>query len=348
MQAYNYRGVSRPIVVLLRVEWRSRSGSRVQQPTRHLPNFFLVGAPKSGTTSLYHYLKQHPEIYLSPVKEPCFFASEMRADNFSREFSNTMMLSTRNLQTYLDGPMSGPNPGGIVTDWNEYLKLFKNAGGEKAIGEASVCYLWSPTAASNIHAQIPQAKIVVILRDPVERAFSQYLQYAVSGLLTHGFRQHIELCLRTTDPSFGLLRPFLEYGLYYEQVKRYLDFFSHAHLRIYLYEEAWRSPARLLKDLFVFLGVDSCFDVDTSVRNLQRRAPKAMAMHYVLRKSGLVPGIKKLIPASLHSRLRAALFKQKPSLQLDAKDRQYALEYYRADIQKLSSLLGRDLSLWLK
>jgi len=318
------------------------------QLASRLPNFFLVGAPKTGTTSLYHYLQQHPEIYLSPVKEPCFFASEMRADNFNREFANSMRLSSRNLLKYLDGPMSGPSPGGIVADWSEYLKLFKNVDAEKAVGEASVCYLWSPTAPGNIHAQVPKAKIVVILRDPVERAFSQYLQYAVGGLLTRSFRQQIELCLRNTDPAFGPLRPFLEYGLYYQQVKRYLDLFSPAHIRIFLYEEAWRSPSRFLKDLFRFLGVDARIDIDTSVRDLERRAPKAMPLHYALRKSGSVPRLKKLLPASFHKQLRAALFKHKPSLQLDAKDRQYALEYYRADIQKLSSLLGRDLSVWLK
>jgi hypothetical protein len=145
-------------------------------PQTHLPNFFLVGAPKTGTTSLYHYLKQHPDIYLSAVKEPCFFASEMRPDNFSQEFATSIRLSSQNLLKYLDGPMSGPNPGGIITDWSHYLELFKNVSTETAIGEASVCYLWSATAAGNIHARIPHAKIVVILRDPVERAFSQYLQ----------------------------------------------------------------------------------------------------------------------------------------------------------------------------
>jgi hypothetical protein len=318
------------------------------QLANHLPNFFLVGAPKTGTTSLYHYLKQHPEVYLSPVKEPCFFASEMRADNFSREFADSMRVSSRALRRYIDGPMSGPNPGGIVTEWNEYLKLFKNVGAENAIGEASVCYLWSPTAAANIRAQVPQAKIVVILRDPAERAFSQYLQYAVSGLLTRSFREHIELCLRTTASTFGPLRPFLEYGLYYEQVKRYLDAFPHEHVSIYIYEEAWRSPSQLLKDLFGFLGVDSSIEVDTSLRNLPGRAPRVMALHYILRKSGLIPGMKRLLPASFRSHLRATLYKQKPSVQLEEKDRQLTLEYYRADIQKLSSLLDRDLTAWLK
>ena len=316
-------------------------------PASRLPNFFLVGAPKTGTTSLCNYLRQHPEIYISPVKEPCYFASEMRAGNFTPPFASSARLSSRNLLKYIEGPMSGPSPGGIVSDGNEYRKLFKNVGVEKAIGEASVCYLWSPTAPANIHAQVPEAKIVVILRDPVERAFSQYLQYAASGLLTSTFRQHIERCLRNTDPAFGPLRPFLEYGLYYHQLKRYLDAFSSARVRIYFYEEAWQSPSSFLQNLFCFLGVDPQFPVDTSVKDLERRAPKAMPLHYLFKKSGLTPATKKLLPPSWQASLRSALFKQKPSLQLAPQDRLYMIDYYRDDIQKLSSLVGRDFSAWL-
>ena len=126
----------------------------MQERIHALPNFFIVGAPKAGATSLYHYLGQHPQIYLSPVKEPCYFASEVRPEHFSQEFASTAERGGRQLRTYLDGPMTGGDPGGIVANWEDYLRLFKNADGETAVGEASVCYLWSPTAASNIRSRI--------------------------------------------------------------------------------------------------------------------------------------------------------------------------------------------------
>ncbi len=313
----------------------------------HLPNFILAGAPKTGTTSLYSYLKQHPDIYMSPVKEPCFFASEMRAENFGPKFATEIGLSSQKIGKYLEGPMSGPSPGGIVTDWNDYLKLFKSVRSEKAIGEASVCYLWSPAAPANIHAKIPQAKIILILRDPAERAFSQYLQYAASGLLTHSFRRHIELCLHNRTSTFGPFRPFLEYGLYYEQVKRYLDLFSPNNVRIYFHEEAWQTPGSFLEDLFGFLDVDSGVEVDTSERSLERRSPKSMLIHRLMKKSGLVPQIKKLLPSSVQARLRGELFKTRELLRLDPDDRRQLQEFYRADIQDLSALLRTDLSRWL-
>src|SRR5579864_1438595 len=115
-----------------------------------LPNFFIVGAPKAGTTSLYHYLDQHPQIYMSPVKEPNYFASEVRLEGFSEEFREQAVTDIAQLRKYLDGPISEKRFGGLVAAWPDYLKLFKNVQGEQAIGEASVCYLWSESASRNI------------------------------------------------------------------------------------------------------------------------------------------------------------------------------------------------------
>ncbi len=112
-----------------------------------LPNFFIVGAPKAGTTSLYHYLGQHPDVYMSPVKEPNYFAQEIRLGNVSAQWQDWAEREYDSLQLYLRGPMQERKFGGIVSHWSDYLKLFENVNGEKAIGEASVCYLWSKTAA---------------------------------------------------------------------------------------------------------------------------------------------------------------------------------------------------------
>src|SRR5882762_3511359 len=123
-----------------------------------LPNFFIVGAPKAGTTSLYWYLDQHPQVYMSPIKEPNYFAAEIREENFDPK------LDTRGLREFLSGPMREKRFGGIVADWEDYLRLFASANNESALGEASVAYLWSPTAPQRIAGRIPDAKILVMLR----------------------------------------------------------------------------------------------------------------------------------------------------------------------------------------
>lgn len=285
---------------------------------------------------------------MSPVKEPCYFASEVRLEHFSREFESSARRSNRRLHKYLEGSMAGVDPGGIVSDWADYLKLFKNVDGEIAIGEASVCYLWSPTAAINIRSGIPQAKIVMILRNPADRAFSQYMQYAANGLVRRSFREQIESSERNTRCEFDTLYPFLEYGQYYEQVKAYLALFPRANVRICLYEEAWNDPARFLKSIFEFLGVDSEFRADVSRRSLQARMPRALTAQYLLRKSGLTPRLKTLLPKMVREGVRKSLFKSTDSQAMDAHDRTYLRDYYRDDVENLSSLLDRDLGAWLK
>ena len=319
-----------------------------QDVTLSLPSFFIVGAPKTGTTSLHHYLDQHSQIYMSPVKEPCYFASEVRLEHFGREFEPAARKSSQRLHEYLEGPMVGGDPGGIVSNWEDYLKLFKNVGTEKAIGEASVCYLWSPTAAVNIRSRIPDAKILMILRDPAERAFSQYLQYAANGLVRCSFREQIECSARNTRHEFNPLYPFLEYGQYYEQVKAYLALFPRANVRIYLYEEAWNDPAGFLKSIFEYLGVDPEFRADVSRRSLQGRAPRTLTGQYLLRKAGLTPRLKTLLPKIVRKGIRRSLFKTNDPPRIDASDRKYLSDYYRDDVEKLSSLLDRDLGGWLK
>src|SRR5918992_1601997 len=117
------------------------------KPEEIWPNFFIVGAQKAATTSLYHYLKNIPGVYMSKVKEPSYFAP-----NYVR-----------------------PDPGRFLRDKKEYLRLFKNARGYIAVGEASPSYLWDPDAPKLIHQTVPHARIIMILRDPIERAYSRYL-----------------------------------------------------------------------------------------------------------------------------------------------------------------------------
>lgn len=320
----------------------------MQNNTHPWPNFFIVGAPKTGTTSLYHYLKQHPQIYLSPVKEPCYFASEVRLEYFSREFESSARRKSLRLRRFLEGSMTGVDPGGIVANPEDYLRLFQNVDGETAIGEASVCYLWSPTAAANIRSRVPGAKIVIILRDPAERAFSQYLQYAANGLVRRTFREHMERSARNTRLEFSTLYPLLEYGLYYRQVKAYLKLFPKADIQIYLYEEAWADPLAFLQALFEFLEVDSGFSADVSRRTLQRRAPRALTSYYLFSKSGIAPRLKALAPKAIRDGIRPLLFNSHSSLRMEASDRRYLCGFYHDDVRRLSSLLDRDLGAWLK
>jgi hypothetical protein len=311
-----------------------------------LPNFFIVGTGKAGTTSLYHYLQQHPQIYMSPVKEPCYFASEIRADNLTATYQRHIRRMSQSLPERLGGGRPVRPLGWLVSEWEDYLGLFQGVQTETAIGEASVAYLWSETAAANIASRLPDAKIILILRDPSERAFSQYLHQLSVGLTYSTFREHIEKCVQNQDRKLGAHYPLLEVGLYSRQVKRYLDLFPRNNIRIYWYEEDWRKPNWLLEDLFKFLNVDT-YSANTSDKRLQRRAPRFAAMNYALKQFGITHQLREFAPSWLRSTARRLLFRNGSAVKMNSTDRQYLIDYYREDIKNLSSLLNRDLTTWL-
>ena len=251
---------------------------------RHvLPTFLVVGAPKTGTTSLYHYLKQHPQIFMSPVKEPSYFCTEIRPEYFSEPSKSQVTQQAAVLRSHLRDAKPGTPPRALITEWEDYELLFRNAGAERASGECSACYLWSVSAPGNIRSRLPHVKIVMILRDPAERAFSHYLDYLTAGHTNAPFREHVERAVRGTTREQSALYPFLQFGLYYQQVQRYLNLFPRDQIRIVWYEEAWSEPMQFLANLFEFLDVRT-FDLDMSKRHRDRRTSN---IHYLLKKYGI-------------------------------------------------------------
>jgi hypothetical protein len=123
---------------------------------------------------------------------------------------------------------------------------------------------------------------------------------------------------------------------------------ARANIRIYGYEEAWRQPARLLADLFEFLNVDAAFRVDTSRKRLERRAPRLVALSCFLKRHEIWYPLRSLVPPRLRPALSKLAFRRGNPLAMEPADRQYLIDYYREDIQRLASLLDRDLSAWLR
>jgi Sulfotransferase family len=312
-----------------------------------VPNFFIVGAPKAGTTSLYHYLAQHPEIYMSPLKEPTYFSLELRPEGFEASAQSEVRRSIEEVRRYVHGPMQERRSNGIICEWDDYLRLFAGATDERAIGEASVSYLWSKTAAAGIAAKFPQAKIVMILRAPQERAFSQYLERVTDGSLTQSFRDYVRACLRDSGEYLSVYRPFLEIGFYAEQVQRYLDRFPRRQIGIWIYEETKARPQEFMRELLEFLEVDNTFVPDTSKRHLEPRVPRLLTPNRLLRRARLLWISQRFLPATVKSALKDKLYRPAGSVTMGAEDKALMLDFYRNDILRLETILGRDLSLWL-
>jgi hypothetical protein len=309
------------------------------------PNFFIVGAPKAGTTSLYYYLDQHPEIYMSPLKEPSYFSFEVRSENFEPALQKQARRDEELTSRYLAGPMERKRFSGIVRDWSDYLHLFSAANGQKAIGEASVCYLWSETAANAIASRLPHSRIIIVLRDPSDRAFSQYLHNVSDGLVNHPFRQHINTSIRRREKTFGVFYPVLEVGLYADQIQRYLDAFPREQIGVWLYEDT-KSPT-FLPEVLRFLNVEPAFVLDTSTRHLEPQLPRATGISQALRRRGIWTRLKHLTPTKLKPLVRNLAYRKTGSVSLSPQDRAFLVDYYTEDIHKLAGLINRDLGSWL-
>lgn len=307
------------------------------------PNFFIVGAPKAGTTSLYHYLDQHPRIYMCPVKEPCHFAPEVRPENFAPQYRG--VYEAGEMKQYLRGHEREKRFSGYVPDWADYLSLFEQATDETAIGEASVCYLWSPNAAKNIAARLPHARIVALLRHPAERAWSQYQHGVANGHVDKSFRQQIEACLQSRGDKFTPAWPFLEFGLYARQISAYFDLFPRENIKVCFYQDGL---AGIVADLFRFLDVDPEFQVNFARKHLESATSQKPTMVYqALRKAGLWQPLRKLAPRGVRSTLRKLAFRKRVVTSMQEADRRFLCEYYREDVLSLSKLVGRDLTSWL-
>lgn len=286
-----------------------------------LPNFVIIGVAKAGTTSLYRYLDQHPQVFMCPVKETNFFAYEdTRAGTWTDE-------------------VDPPNPARFrVKTLEAYEALFAGVSDEIAIGEASPRYFRCPTAARRIHACIPDVKLVASLRNPADRAFS--------GFLMRVRRGHAEMKIRERlTPESHHVRE----GFYYRWLKRYFDIFPRDQVKICIFEEFKNDPARVIVDLFDFLGVDTNFLPDTSIRHNPAGIPKSRLLSRLLFDSTLIRTAKSVLPESVQGlvkRVRQQNLRTPPTFPADL--RAELLDLYREDILKLEALLDRDLSIWLE
>jgi len=290
-----------------------------------MPNFFIIGAQKAGTTSLYHYLDQHPQIYMSPRKEPHFF------EGMHSDFR-------------WPGRRVAP-----VTDLRDYLALFEGVSDEKAIGEASASYLYSPKAPALIQRSIPDAKIIAILRNPAERAYSNFLHLVQVGREPlSSFAEALQAEEGRMRDKWGPIWYYKQKGFYHAQVKRYFDTFGRDQVRIWLYEDLRDDPSRMTRDVFRFLDVDERFVPNVSIEHNPSGLPKNESLYTWVRKlTARNPVlVERFLPAGLRGYVKSLIFVKRPPF--PAEIREQLLDSYREDILRLQDLIGEDLSPWLE
>jgi len=301
------------------------------------PNFFIVGTAKAGTFSLYEHLKQIPKIWMSKVKEPKYFAPFL-CNKFG----------------YLR-----------TEDKKEYLDLFKDAKNSLAIGECSTIYLRDPGAAKLIHDQIPHAKIIISLRDPIETIYSLHLMNLRRKYAKKNFHDVIKISLQNNyefkEDLFDL-----KSSLYYEDVKRYLDVFGKNQVKIIIFEEWNKNTKQTVQDILNFLQVDFELGVDfddVPQNQYYDIKPKGRLSQIIIDNKTTFQIARKIIPKSerrflertfminkkdkkeksfnVFKKLLYEIKTEKP--EMNPQDRELLIDSYKDDVENLENLLGRKL-----
>jgi hypothetical protein len=295
------------------------------------PDFVIIGAGRAGTTSLYQYLAQHPEVYVSPTKETNYFAYD----------------PTRSTEDIEEAGDLFP-----VRSAQAYMELFQARTTEKAAGEASPRYLFTEGTERRIKAAVPDVRIVAILRDPVDRAYSAYLKYVRDGVERRSFGEAVEdeLAGRYAR-SFSGIRNYLRIGLYSQHLARYHAHFPREQMTVLLFDDFQSNPEGTMTRLFRFLGVDEGFVPDCTIRYNPSGIPRNRGMHRFL--TGSLPArlAKKLLFRPGSSRWLAPILAlqegnlEKPPLSLET--RKSLIPFFADDLQSLQDLIGKDLGHWM-
>ncbi len=297
-----------------------------------MPDFLIIGAAKSGTTSLYFYLQQHPEIFMPFMKEPFFFAFE-GMDPYQFHFNGKL-----------------GDDFSAVTDIKQYQDLFADAPKGSLTGEASTLYLYERNAAVRIKKLIPNVKMIAVLRNPVDRAYSHYRHFLRDGYETEpDFRTVINSERHRMAENWFPSYFYLDAGFYSLQLKRYYDLFPKEQIKVYLYED-FLNADYMVRDIFQFLGLDFSIPLDTDTRHNRSGAIRFPSIYRSIRNSSRIkPFFRKLIPLTVWSRMRSYWEKLiiRPTEGLDEELRPELQKVFREDILKLQNQIGRDLSTWL-
>jgi len=293
------------------------------------PDFFIVGAPKTGTTSLHHYLRQHPQVFMPAVKELNYFGSD-------RQLRNTPRLTMQ-----------------------EYLSVFAPAQPDVRIGEASVSYLRSNVAAKEIAEFAPGAQAIAMLRDPVEVMHALHTELVFLGsedLTDFGTALEAEADRRegrripaaANNPRAVLYREAVDFG---EQLQRYFDALGREHVHVIIFDDFRADTAAAVRDTFRFLQVDDAFQPSLEIVNPAKVARLRVVQRLLSSPPGwLRRGVRSVMPRPTRKRIYRGVSR----LNARAQAREPMAPELRArlvveltpQIEQLETMLGRDLSAW--
>lgn len=285
-----------------------------------MPDFIIIGAVKAGTTSLYHYLGQHPSIQMSQNNWPRFFHIDNPPPNFHKlkaKYGDSLLSESLWRYRLMCHP-------GVPRTYSAYKKMWPLRKQGQLHGEVSPTYLYDASVPAKIQNRLPNIKLIAILRQPAARAYSHFVMDVTHGWVPeNNFTLALKREPRNIDEFWWGLRHYLRHGLYSHRIEQLLTIFDSEQIKIMLYDDYQSMPGKFIQDIFSFIGVDPSFKVNMETRHNQ-------GLIVVQNKDG--GGNKRQLV-------------KPPPLPVTAS--QSLTKYFRNDIKRLQDLTQRDLSAWL-
>jgi len=310
-------------------------------PANRYPDFFLVGAMKTGTTSIYNTLKENPNVFCSPIKEPNYYCTDI--SEWVKENGDQCNITPIKSRHELLNAIKRGSICEHIVNKDVYLSLFENARNNQTVGEFSVAYMRSVSSAIEISKDCPDARIIMVLRNPTDRAYSDFSMALMLGLESCTLSEMVAENLNLAEPS-----RYLSDGLYYEQVKRYLDVFSREQVLILLQEDLRQNFSGSIAKVFQHIGVVPTDENISNPKSLERKVARYQIINRLMYKFGAKRFISSMFPRPV-IKFGKSIFYTKPALGKDIisdADKATLSCYYKNDIERLSSLIGQDLSPW--
>ena len=281
------------------------------------PNFFIVGGSKCGTTNISYYLNLHPKIFFSELNEPYYFCKWDVPEEYNR---NSM-----------------------ITNMEKYLDLFKNVKNEIIVGEASSPYLTCPHAALEIKKAFPNSKILISIRNPIERSHSAYFSYQFMKPNEQNFMEMIKTHEKLISEKIFYIDSILESGFYTKNIKRYQEIFGKENVKIIIFEDYIKNTVQNINSIFKFLGINDKIDLNEQSKG-SYRVPKNFLAKSLLNNKNFRKVSTILIPTVMRQKLGDKYFlKQVKKPQMLENERNYLRELYNDEVNELEKFLGKKL-----
>jgi hypothetical protein len=298
-----------------------------------LPSFLVIGAARSGTTSLHHYLGQHPDIYICPVNETNFFTLDADLPAADDPYLRHM----RSIYKWW------------VRDLAAYEQLFDGVSGEAAVGEVSPLYMQTLSAPRSIRRLLAYPKLIAVLRHPVDRMYAQLMGMRREGDESRtDLRAVVRAELERGVPEDAAFGSYIAASRYHHWLRGYFELFSREQIRIWLFDDFRASPATVMAEMFQFLGVDSTFAPDTSKRHNATGIIKGPVRRFIWTRSArLRRTLRPYLPGFIRHAGEPLFAGDLVKPPLDPNLRSELCELFRDEIGRLEDLIGRDLGHWL-